>query len=105
MNALQQGQRVIDLFDPLEFIDQLKGGDVDKALEHVHPQAVWRIPGDPKYGGEMHHGHAGFRKFGELAIYFFTPWHQAPMVAGQSCAGHYHSRTTNSRQNLCRYNL
>lgn len=64
-----QEQRWVD-FDPREFMDELKEGDIEKALEWVDENATWRIPGDPKYGGATHEGKAGFRKFAELANYF-----------------------------------
>ena len=57
-------------FDPRDFMDELKEGDIEKALEWVDYNASWRIPGDPKYGGAVHEGKAGFRKFAELANYF-----------------------------------
>ena len=50
-------------FDPRVFMDELKEGDMDWALTHVAPDATWRIPGDPKYGGATHEGLEGFRKF------------------------------------------
>ncbi len=66
---MAEEQRWTD-FDPRAFMDELKDGDMDKALESVDEAATWRIPGDPKYGGAVHEGHDGFRKFAELANYF-----------------------------------
>lgn len=66
---MTEAQRWVD-FDPRDFMDELKDGDIEKALEQVDDNATWRIPGDPKYGGAVHEGLAGFRKFAELANYF-----------------------------------
>lgn len=70
MNKLIQGSQIISHFDPMVFMDQLKGDEIESAIAQVHPDAIWRIPGDPKYGGKTHVGHQGFRKFSELANYF-----------------------------------
>lgn len=70
MTTLKQTSQIFTEFDPIVFMEQLKGNEIEKAIAQVNEAAIWRIPGDPKFGGKTHKGHKGFRKFAELANYF-----------------------------------
>jgi hypothetical protein len=70
MASLKQSSKIFSEFDPILFMNQLKSDDIEKALAQVNNEAIWRIPGAPKYGGKTHYGHQGFCKFAELSNYF-----------------------------------
>ena len=61
-------------FDPKLFMDTLKGFrglDPQSALQQVADDAEWHIPGDPKFGGDIHRGKDGFQRFAALSLKFF----------------------------------
>jgi ketosteroid isomerase-like protein len=69
------------LFNPADFMDDLKGRDPERALAWVGDQSEWHVPGDPKFGGTIYKGQQGFRRFAEVSLSFFPNslerlWHR-----------------------------
>ncbi len=58
-------------FSGADFIDDLKGRDVERALSWLADDFVWHVPGAKEFGGGAYYGAEGLKQFAALSKRFF----------------------------------
>ncbi len=68
-------------FDPAQFMDDLKGENLDRAISWLAEGFVWYVPGPEEFGGGAYPGVQGLRDFADVVAKFFPQplerkWHR-----------------------------
>ena len=58
-------------FSGADFIDDLKGRDVERAISWLADDFVWYVPGVEEFGGGPYYGQEGLKQFAAVSKKFF----------------------------------
>lgn len=68
-------------FDAVQFIDDLKGPNIERAIAWLADDFVWHVPGPAEFGGGAYKGAQGLQDFADVVEKFFPEplvrlWHR-----------------------------